>query len=318
VGGSGVRKKSRRSNDLERKAGAVASALSEPDYSTCVAPARAAVARVAARFRLSPADAEDLHGDLWVRLLAKRGDVLRKFRRTARIETYLSTIATNIVIDSQRKTKGKWRPTARARREGAAAIELERLISRDGLPPDQAVARLAAEWPDQQRASLACLAQSIVPRMRRHEIGSDALIDCASPEPSPYTVVAEIETTQSAASLRRVLSAALAAFCQTDRDLMVWRYVDRRTVADVAATLRIDQKVLYRRFDRLGKRLRTHLEAGGFGWCAVSELLATSCDLGSGHARRPERQMTAAPCELKRPPYFSVPDNQGLSQNAAM
>src|SRR3954453_24056478 len=123
-------------------------AVAALDYGTYVAAARSAVACVAARFRLSPADADDLFGDLWVRLLGNDGRVLRSFRKDARIETYLTTIACNLVIDRRRKTGGKWRPSARALRGRPAVVELERLIVRDGVAADVAVDRVAGARPE--------------------------------------------------------------------------------------------------------------------------------------------------------------------------
>ena len=114
---------------------------------------RTAASHIAMRFRLSHSDAEDLHGDLWVRLLANEGHVLRSYRGTARIETYLMTIARNLVLDGRRRVHGKWRPSARARRFGLPAIELERLIAHQGFSAAIAIGRVAARWPDAESGS---------------------------------------------------------------------------------------------------------------------------------------------------------------------
>src|SRR5207244_6212744 len=144
-----------------------------PDYAACVGPARTAVAHVAGRHRLTAAEAEDLHGELWVRLLANEGRTLRNFQRMARIETYLVAVATNLLIDRQRQRDGKWRPTARSVRAGVGAIEIERLVVRDGVAPDAAIERVARCRPASERPALARFGQSIVSRVRRSEVGPD-------------------------------------------------------------------------------------------------------------------------------------------------
>jgi RNA polymerase sigma factor (sigma-70 family) len=216
------------------------------------------------RFRLSHSDAEDLHGDLWVRLLANEGYVLRSYRGTARIETYLMTIARNLVLDGRRRVHGKWRPSARARRFGLPAIELERLIAHQGFSAAIAIGRVAARWPDADRAALTAFADSIELRMRRIEVGTDALFDQPSSTRSPFQLLADREEARDVESLGRALTGALRSLDEVDRQLVIARYIDGRTVAELATAFGFEQKALYRRFDRLIRRLRCSLENGGF------------------------------------------------------
>ena len=267
----------------------------------CVEAARTASTRVAARFRLSGADAEDLHGDLWVRLLANDGLVLRGFRHTARIEHFLAAIATNLVIDARRKKQGSWRPSARANRHGAAAIELERLIVRDHLGRDLAVARVMATHPGHEKAALQRLARTLAPRCQRTEVGPEALTDHPAPDPSPYQLAARADAARAASRLSQALARALSSMKRADRDMLQWRYVDGHSVAELSSLLRIDQKALYRRFDRLHRDLKSELEALGFSSQAVREILVSGSDVEEGtlHApsifeafrRRTSRQM---------------------------
>jgi RNA polymerase sigma factor (sigma-70 family) len=259
------------------------------DYSSYVEPARAAVAHVAARYRLTASDAQDLHGDLWVRLLANQGRVVRDFRRSCRIDTYLTTIATHLLFDSRRRNGGKWSPTARALRLGAGAMELERLIARDGLSPDVALERVASRRPDSERPSLEDLARSILPKPRMSEVGPDALAVVPSSEPSPFDVACSREAARSARSLAEALRTALACLSYADRDLVISRYVDGQTVANLASGYGLDQKALYRHFDRLTQGLKASLEAAGFDRSAVSETLAGGWEIGCGRLREPER-----------------------------
>jgi hypothetical protein len=49
-----------------------------------------------------------------------------------------------------------------------------------------------------------------------------------------------------------------------DQLVLTMRFKDGRSVAEIAATLRLQQKELYRQIDRLLRRLRAGLEAQGF------------------------------------------------------
>jgi RNA polymerase sigma factor (sigma-70 family) len=251
---------------------------------------RTAAAHIAMRFRLSRSDAEDLHGDLWVRLLANEGHVLRSYRGTARIETYLTTIARNLVLDGRRRVHGKWRASARARRFGSPGIELERLIAHQGFSIGAAIGRVAARWPDADRAALTVFADSIERRPRRVEVGTDALFDQPCRTRSPFQILADREEARDGESLGRALSRALLSLDEADRQLVIARYIDGRTVAELASAFGLDQKALYRRFDRLIQRLRSSLENGGFRAREAAALVGADATIRCAVLRRGEQR----------------------------
>jgi RNA polymerase sigma factor (sigma-70 family) len=261
----------------ERMAGTVVQG--ELDYAVYLEPVRRAVGRTARRSRLSSADADDLHSELWVRLLRDRGLLVRQFRGAASLESYLGKVARNLVIDRRRKAWGKWRPTASALRAGAVVVQLEKMITRDGLSPDVAVACFHADHPEMRRDFLEQVAHSVAPKARRRTVPEAVLVARVSPEPSPYEAVRRVEDERTGASLSRVLAAALRSFSPRERNLIVWRYAEGRPVADIARALDVDHKALYRRFETLRKRLRQQLESGGFGVRAVTTLLDSECEI---------------------------------------
>jgi len=60
------------------------------------------------------------------------------------------------------------------------------------------------------------------------------------------------------------LDAAVAGLEPQDAVLLRLRFIEGLQVSAIARTLRLDQKSLYRRIDRLKARLRAALEAQGF------------------------------------------------------
>jgi RNA polymerase sigma factor (sigma-70 family) len=248
---------------------------SEADYyQRYSAAVRNAVAHTARRLRLSGAEAEDLESDLWIRLLSHRG-VVERFRGGATLETYFSVIARNIALDARDKSLGKWRPTVAAKRRGVTAVQLERMVVRDNLPLDVAVDRLLETDKTLTRTELHALARVMKPRVRRRHVGPEPLDRCHSAEPSPYDCLAGRQTARRSVRVTAALSRALAQLSLTDRHLLVLRFGQQCTVAQIADLLSWPLKALYRRYDALLRTLRHSLHLAGVDRGAVKEVIGT-------------------------------------------
>ncbi len=249
-----------------------------PPYEDYIQIVKATVRLVARRMRLNAADAEDLFSDVWLRLLARDGLALRRFGHRARLATYLSAVARNLVLDLRNKHWGKWRPTVAASRSGATAMRLERLLECDGMTFDEAVEWFAAAEPKVALQELRRLAGSVGRRPGRRQVGIDVLESFASAAPSPFESAVRAEGAGASRRLRRALESAVSTLSGEDRDLLRWRYLENRAVADIADMLDMHQKPLYRRFERLLEQLRASLEAAGFDAGRVMDVL------GADHA----------------------------------
>jgi RNA polymerase sigma factor (sigma-70 family) len=245
----------------------------EIDYEVYVTPVRRAVKSVARRHRLSASQAEDLQSELWVRLLSEQGRALRDFKGQAKVETYLVAVAHNLTLDARRRLFGKWRPSVAAVRSGAVAMQLERLIVRDGMTYDAAVEWFATAHPHVSRSELDRLARSIVRRTRRCHVGDAPLEGCQALGPSPYESVRSGEQATRATQLSDALTTALNACSQADRQMLTWRYVQGRSVREIADDLAVEPRWLYRRFEQLLRQLRRRLATLGFGTELVLDVL---------------------------------------------
>ena len=265
----------------------------EPDYTEYLKPVRTAVRRVAQRCRLSPADAEDLHSEVWLKLLAGEGRLVKEFRCRSRIETYLTTVALNLVRDRRDREWGKWRPSQAARRRGAVAVLAERLIARDGLTADAAEQWLRCTGADLASVSFhrAVLRRSAWPR--RRFVGLEEVEALASPASSPFETLCRPKPAEGA-QLKAALVSAVQALASGDRELLLQRYAERRSVADIAAMRGVDARPLYAHLAKLLRRLRECLVASGFDRAAVARTLAHGVvewdhdlhALGEGRPRR--------------------------------
>jgi len=100
--------------------------------------------QAARRHRLPPQDRQELLSIFWTHLAKDDCRVLRQFRGSSGIATYLRTVIDRVVLDMRTSSWGKWRPSARARRLGAPAEAFERLVIRDGCAPEEAHTLLRA------------------------------------------------------------------------------------------------------------------------------------------------------------------------------
>ena len=89
----------------------------------------AAVARV---HRLKREDRDDFAQSAHLRLAERRYDVFARFAGRSSLRTFLTVVVTRLLLDWRNGQRGKWRPSAEARRRGTWAVELERLVFRDG------------------------------------------------------------------------------------------------------------------------------------------------------------------------------------------
>jgi RNA polymerase sigma factor (sigma-70 family) len=232
------------------------------------------VAFVCSRHHLSAADAEDFASHVKLKFVERGYEILTKFGGRSSLRTYLSVVIQRLFLDYRASAWGKWRPSAEARRRGPVATLLERMLSRDGYGFEEACELLATNHGiARSRDELERLAGSLPPRVKRRTEPESALANLASSAPGTERNVAESEQQQTAARVSAAMWRLLEAFEVQDRLILTLRFEDGRTVAEIAAALRLDQKGLYRRMDRLLRQLRTGLEGEGIERAAVMEML---------------------------------------------
>lgn len=222
------------------------------------------VREVARRYRLSPEDHEDFRAAVRVRLLEDDCAILRKFERRASLSTYLRIVITRAFLDQRVREWGRWRPSAEALRLGAVAVDLERLLERQHLPLEEAIASLRSRNATLDEAHLRALASQLPPRVTGRRLVEEAeLQHVAADGAATDHLVVESEAAQASVLIATALRAATAGLAPRARLLLRLRFEQGSSIADVARLLREPQKPLYREFERLLRDLRSALEAGG-------------------------------------------------------
>jgi RNA polymerase sigma factor (sigma-70 family) len=228
---------------------------------------------VSSRHHLPGVDADDFSSHVKLKIIEDDYAILRKFQGRSSLRTYLTVVVQRLFLDYRISAWGKWRPSAEAVRCGEVAVLLERLMGRDGYAFEEACELLETNHQvTMPRAQLEAIAGRLPARLRRRFESDEALAQMPAATPPPGDVLEEQERTVTAARVGAALTAAAAALDDQDRLIVALRFEDGRSVVDIAKMLRLDQKSLYRRLDRVMKALRAELEARGVEATAALEI----------------------------------------------
>ena len=230
---------------------------------------------VARKYRLNPDEAAEFTQEVCVGLLEDDYAVFRKFEDRSSLSTYLYTVILRRYHQWRVKDWGKWRPSAEAKRLGEKAIVLERLLTRDGYTFEEAVSELTTPADSRYTiGELEAIYLRLPPRVPRPVPVSDELL--------PESVAADgeadelIEARDRERAARRTTSTIdglLDDFDPEDRLILKMRFWDARKVPEIARTLDIEQKKLYKRLEKLFLAFRRGLEKAGVSKSDVAGLL---------------------------------------------
>jgi RNA polymerase sigma factor (sigma-70 family) len=222
------------------------------------------VAHLCRRYYFRKEEHEDFLSHVQVKFIEDDYAVLRKFQGRSSPKTYVTTVVGNLLRDYQNHLWGKWRPSAEAERLGPVAILLERLLVREGYSFDQAVQtlqinhRVEMSWQE-----LADMAARLPSRSSRHIEGEEGIRDLPAPGERADDRVLGQEREAALRKLLEALEEARKILPEEDR-LILKMQGDGFSIADIARTLRLEQKQLYRRIQKILKQLREELERRGF------------------------------------------------------
>lgn len=229
---------------------------------------------IARRHRLSPSEADDFCSEVNLAIIAGDYATLASFQGRSSLRTYLTTVIQRMFLDYRRKQWGKWRPSAEAQRRGPLALRLEILLYRDGLSFEEALETMRTNFAcEESREALAELAHRLPHRTSRRalaeggeDLSSVPAGDLASPE-------VQLDGTSTASRTQGLINEAMESLGPQDRIVLRMRFEDDISVADIARTLHLDQKRLYRRLDDILFGFRKSLEDKGLGWPEVVQMI---------------------------------------------
>jgi len=213
---------------------------------------------------------EEFSAEVKLRLIERDYAIVRAFKGRSPFPVYIAAVVRHLLMDRQNHEWGKWRPSAEAQRLGPLAVELERLVYRDGRSISDAYRVLSAKYAEATAAELERLAVRLPPRVRRRNVD----IEEATAVPAPENRLDAIGR-ETATRLSDVVSSFIDTLPEEDQLIFRLRFDSCMTVAQIARALKLDQALLYRRFYRHCDELRVELERAGITAEDVEELIGT-------------------------------------------
>jgi RNA polymerase sigma factor (sigma-70 family) len=262
-----------------------------------LATIKKAAAHACRRYGLGREDTEDFTQHVLAKIVADDYAVLRKHRGSSKLSTYLVVVVQRALLDFMNRRWGKWRPTEDAKRLGTLAIRLETLLVRDQLGFREACQILwTNEGVKESEAALDELAGKLPRRTPRRpetslETGgssggaggpgrsSGRAIDprqLAGAQSADERVMSE-ERARQRERVHQALMAALRTLPAEDQ-LLLRLKGEKLTIAQIARTLCLDQKALYKRLDKIKKTVRAAMERAGISARDIGEILAHADD----------------------------------------
>jgi RNA polymerase sigma factor (sigma-70 family) len=232
------------------------------------------IGRICARGRLYGADAEDFASEMHLALMADDYAILNSWEGRSSLATFLTIAIQRLFINARVRESGKWHASAEATRLGPAAVELERVVRREGRSLEEALPFVQAIDPTLTREQIAALAERLPARaVRAHDAGID-------PDMLPGGEAADAralaaDTKRVADRANEVMRTAIAALPLEERMILRYRFGRGMAVSDIARMMQVEQRPLYRRIEAILRRLRTSLTEAGVDAATINDLIGS-------------------------------------------
>lgn len=232
--------------------------------------------RFVSRQKISPDEIEDFAS--WVKLRLIDGDyaVLRKYDGRVSLATYLTIVIRRLLSDYQIHLHGKWHTSAKAQRLGPDAVQLERLLYRDHMSLDRAMTVMSTADSTLTRAKLEQLAVQLPERSPQRSFVSADEIEFGVPADQIESDAMASDRHHAAGEIAAILEQSLRELSPEDALILRMHFVQQMSVAEIARSLTIEQKPLYRRLNSILGRLRQQLETGGIAAADVADIIGRS------------------------------------------
>src|ERR1043165_4828090 len=125
------------------------------------------IARICAKNRVLGADADDFASEVRLELMANDYAILRSWEGRSSLPTFLTIVVQRLLINARVRARGRWHASQEAQRMGRAAVELERLVQRDGRSLDEAIPIVQSVEPGLTPGDVTAMAERLPQRSPR-------------------------------------------------------------------------------------------------------------------------------------------------------
>ena len=232
------------------------------------------IATIGRRNGMDPDETEEFTAEVKLRLVRDDYAIIRKFQGRSKFETYIAAVVKRLLLDYRNHQWGKWHDAAQAERLGPLAIDLARLVQRDGYTLDEALKLLESKYPGVTREQLESLEASLPPKYRRKKVDLEEVDSMAAPAAASDPV-----RDDTARRISETVNAFVADLPDEDQLIIRMRFEMGMTVAQISRSLALHQQQLYRRLYNHFDALRAELTRVGVAAEDVEELIGTDTDL---------------------------------------
>lgn len=232
------------------------------------------VGHVCRRHRLSASDAEDFRSDVRLHFIQRNYEVLRQFEGRCALSTYVNVVVQRLFFDFRNQLWGRWRPSIEARRLGPTAVLIEQLVTRDGWSLDQALEMVRVNHHVTIDDEITAFCNTLSARApSRRMVSEEDAAEIVSPGPAPDDRVVSAERDFLAKRVQAALDRARQALPPIERLILKMKFEDRAAVSDIARTLHLEQRPLYRTLERLLRTVGDSMKAEGISQADITALL---------------------------------------------
>lgn len=215
------------------------------------------VAAICRERRMSAEEAEEFSSVVKLRLLENDYAILRGFHARSSLRTYIAAVVVNILRDYRVHQYGKWQASAEAKRLGADAVQLERLLYRERWNLDEVIPEMERRFPGISRARCEEIAARLPLRFPRRHVDIEDVELAHDPD------VLVFERARKAKKVSDLVRRFLHSLSEEDRLLFTLHFEKEQSVPSIARFLDAEMQPLYRRLKTLFADLRKMLEANG-------------------------------------------------------
>jgi len=216
------------------------------------------------RGRLASEEREDFYSWAICKLIEKDYARLRKFEGRSTFRSFLSVIVGNLLLDYWQSKGGRRRVSSAAKLFAPEGVWLERYLG-DGCTVSEAIQMVksnhASTLSDDELYHVTL--RLPLKRKRPRYVSEFLATQLASADSSPERLVEARSEDASKARLEAELQRAREKLTPDERVFVRMRFEDGSRINEIAKAFHIPEKVFYRRFQRILRRLRRALEAHG-------------------------------------------------------
>lgn len=226
------------------------------------------------RHGLDDTESQDFCSIVQVKLIENDYHRLRQFKGK-NLKSFLTTTIIHLLQDHKNKIWGKWRPSSKAESLGSVAIKLEAYIHRDKRSLNSAIEILRTnDGIKLDDKELIALYQQLPVRKERATLESPSMDALAHQTENPQQQLLDKETEDQLKSSGSVLTKCIERLDLDDRFIVKRIYWDNITVTRLAIILNEDRAVLYRRLDKIIRKLRKELKKEGLAKNELAKILS--------------------------------------------